>query len=396
MHPVLSIGFYLLVQLIILLLLRWCLKRNPVFPRNKTALRFPGGFLFAVYLVLCLIPVAGTLMPDSRFRFLLQGTGDIFFGFLFYFDGIFFILSIILLITDLLLHRRKKGIRQIAVFVFSLAAGAGLMIYGMVHAQQTEIAVYDVAGEETGEIRRDLKIVLISDLHLGVNARISTTRKMVDMINGQDADAVVIAGDLFNSSYESLKDPRLYSEALRNIEAKYGVYAVYGNHDVEETLFVGFPISPVSEAFRSEEMEQFAEDCGFTVLYDDMVTIADGTVQIVGRIDGEKAGDGTAYRKSPSELLAGIDPGKYTIILEHEPVEFEALKENGADLALCGHTHAGQIFPGNLIVPFFNENAYGYKNISGLDTIVSSGVGYYGPPMRVGTNSEITVVNIHL
>ena len=62
---------------------------------------------------------------------------------------------------------------------------------------------------------------------------------------------------------------------------------------------------------------------------------------------------------------------------------------------LCGHTHAGQIFPGNVIVPFFNENAYGYELIGGVDTVVTSGIGYYGPPMRVGTNSEIAVVNIH-
>ena len=71
------------------------------------------------------------------------------------------------------------------------------------------------------------------------------------------------------------------------------------------------------------------------------------------------------------------------------------LKKYGADLALCGHTHAGQIFPGNLIVPFFNENAYGYKEVGGLDTIVTSGVGYYGPPMRVGTDSEVAVVHLH-
>ena len=65
------------------------------------------------------------------------------------------------------------------------------------------------------------------------------------------------------------------------------------------------------------------------------------------------------------------------------------------DLQLSGHTHAGQIFPGNLIVPFFNENAYGFKNVAGLDTVVTSGIGYYGPPMRIGTNSEIMVLNIH-
>ena len=65
------------------------------------------------------------------------------------------------------------------------------------------------------------------------------------------------------------------------------------------------------------------------------------------------------------------------MVLQHEPKEFKALAEAGADVALCGHTHAGQIFPGNLIVPLFNENAWGYKRIDGLDTFVTAGVGYY-------------------
>ena len=60
----------------------------------------------------------------------------------------------------------------------------------------------------------------------------------------------------------------------------------------------------------------------------------------------------------------------------------------------CGHTHNGQVFPGNLIVPFFNENAYGHKVLYGIDTVVTAGTGYYGPPIRVGTDSEISVVNL--
>ena len=118
-------------------------------------------------------------------------------------------------------------------------------------------------------------------------------------------------------------------------------------------------------------------------------------MQLAGRVDGEKAGDGTTNRKGPAELLEGVDLSKPVIVLEHEPVEFKALKEAGADLALCGHTHNGQLFPGNLIIPLFNENAYGLKTIAGIPTLVTAGVGYYGPPMRVGTDSEITVVNLH-
>ena len=237
-----------------------------------------------------------------------------------------------------------------------------------------------------------MKLVLIGDLHLSVNSQLATTRRMVELINAQEPDAVVIAGDIFTSSYEGLAHPEQYAEALRGIRSKYGVYAVYGNHDVEETLFGGFAISPVSQAFRTAQMEDFFRDCGFTVLYDQVVDI--GGVQLAGRVDGEKAGDGTKNRMTPAQLLSDIDQSLPVVVLEHEPKEFKALKEAGADVALCGHTHAGQMFPGNLVVPFFNENAWGHVRVHDLETVVTAGVGYYGPPMRVGTDSEVSVVNL--
>ena len=271
----------------------------------------------------------------------------------------------------------------------SLALALALTGYGLVHAQNTVVDRYDLQMDKPGE---DMKVVLIGDLHLSVNSRLATTKRMVELINAEQPDAVVIAGDIFTSSYEGLSHPEQYAEALRGIEAKYGVYAVYGNHDVEETLFGGFPISPISQAFRTAQMEQFFRDCNFTVLYDQVADI--GGVQLAGRVDGEKAGDGTTNRMTPAELLANIDPARPVVVLEHEPKEFKALKEAGADVALCGHTHAGQLFPGNLVVPFFNENAWGYKKVHDLDTVVTAGVGYYGPPMRVGTDSEVSVVNL--
>lgn len=279
--------------------------------------------------------------------------------------------------------------------ILSVCGSLILLVYGMQHAQKTVVTTYDVNIDKPAGDLDDLKLILIGDLHLSVNSHLQMIRNMVDEINRQDADLVVVAGDVFTSSYGGLKHPEQYAAVLSEIKSRYGTYAVYGNHDVEEDLFGGFPISPISEAFRSRQMEQFFEDCRFTILYDETAPIADGAVLLTGRVDGEKAGDGTDVRKSSAEVLAGLDTKKPVIVLEHEPVEFAQLFENGADLTLCGHTHAGQVFPGNLIVPFFNENAYGYKVVSGLQTIVTSGIGYYGPPMRVGTDSEIAVVNIH-
>ncbi len=399
MHPCLSVGFYVLVQLITFVFV-YCLFRKSSFLSKRHGLR---RLIFIIFLItniiLSCLPVAGTLLKDSPVKFFCQGAGNIWLGFQIYSYGILFVGSIVVIvfggIVKLLLHRGKLRDWFLPLMVLSICGSAVLLVYGMQHAQKTIVTEYDVTISKPEAVQRDMKVVLIADLHLSVNSHLPMIRNMVDEINRQNADAVVIAGDIFTSSYEALKNPEQYADVLSQISSRYGTFAVYGNHDVVEDLFGGFPISPISEAFRTTEMEQFFEDCHFKTLYDETVSLADGEVLLTGRVDGEKAGDGTALRKSPAELLADVDIQKPVIVLEHEPVEFAALKESGADLALCGHTHAGQIFPGNLIIPFFNENAYGYKVVSGLQTIVTSGIGYYGPPMRIGTNSEITVVNIH-
>ena len=400
MHPGISIGFYAALQLLTILFIDWLILRGPYFSRHTKLRRVMAAALSVICVILSILPVAGTLLKDSPLKFTCQGAGNIWLGFLFYFYGIFItgILCILIfgLITILSGHPRHILPLMLPAALISVCGSLILLVYGLHHAQQTIVTDYDVTISKPGALPGDLKVVLIGDLHLSVNSNPQMIRNMVDEINRQNADMVLVAGDIFTSSYKALKDPDRYSAILSEIRSEYGTFAVYGNHDVEEDLFGGFPISPISEAFRSESMEQFFKDCHFTVLADETVSLADGSLILAGRVDGEKAGDGTAIRETPAQLLEEADTNKPVIVLEHEPVEFEALKESGADLALSGHTHAGQMFPGNLIVPFFNENAYGYKVVSGLQSIVTSGIGYYGPPMRVGTNSEIAVLNIHL
>ncbi len=342
------------------------------------------------YIVLSLLPVAGAFLPDSPVKFALQAAGNIWLGFYIYYGWILVMLLLLGRIVSTVTKGKVAKNLHGGILCLSVAATLLLVSFGLVHAQSTVVTHYDLQVDKPGE---DMKIVLLGDLHLSVNSKLSTTQKMVELVNAEQPDAVVIAGDIFTSSYEGLSHPEQYAEALRGMKAKYGAYAVYGNHDVEETLFGGFPISPISQAFRTSAMEHFFDDCGFITLADDVTMLGD-TVQLAGRIDGEKAGDGTTNRMSPAELLKDVDSTLPVLVLQHEPKQFEALKAAGADVALCGHTHAGQIFPGNLIVPFFNENAWGYKQVHGLDTFVTAGVGYYGPPLRIGTDSEITVINL--
>ncbi|NLH62683.1 MAG: hypothetical protein GX478_00630 [Erysipelotrichaceae bacterium] len=190
-----------------------------------------------------------------------------------------------------------------------------------------------------------------------------------------------------------MTDPDRQAQILSGIQTKYGVYGVWGNHDVVEPLLCGFALTPPSQAFRSEDMAQFMKDANITMLEDETATV--NGIQIVGRKDREKAGDGTEDRESTKDVMSQVSPDRPVVVLQHEPKDFEEMAEYGADLALCGHTHDGQIFPGNLLVSLMYENSCGEKMIQGMDTIVTSGVGYYGPPLRIGTKSEITVINLN-
>lgn len=381
---------YVLIQTGISILTEYVIQKNRLYKNIGKKTRV---LRIVIYTLLALIPVLGAFLPKSGFKFFCMGFGNVWLGF-FMFYSTFVILSAI--ITHIVCRVSKDKEMKALGHAINVAFVLGLIFtgYGLVHAQNPKVVNYDITVNKETENIKELKVVLIADLHLSVNSDIRATEKMVEEVNAQNPDVIVIAGDIFTSNYEGLKNPEKYSKELSKMQAKYGVYAVCGNHDVDENLFSGFSISPISEAYRTSDMDKFFEDAGFTVLYDENVEIADGEVVLSGRVDGEKAGDGTNKRKSAKDLLSSVDKTKPVLVLQHEPIEFKNLAESGADVVMCGHTHNGQIFPGNLVIPFFNENAYGVKKLHGIDTIVTAGVGYYGPPIRVGTNSEVTVINI--
>ena len=141
-------------------------------------------------------------------------------------------------------------------------------------------------------------------------------------------------------------------------------------------------------------MQPWLDACGWTLLTDETMALPElNGLILAGRRDEKRPGDGVKERKSLDELFADIDPEAPILMLEHEPVELEELQDYGIDLTVCGHTHDGQIFPGNVWGRIHDPQSYGIKDWGDCTVVVTSGVGYYGPPIRVGTISEIVVID---
>lgn len=135
------------------------------------------------------------------------------------------------------LIRTKTGVILLAVLV--LGGSFLSTLYGAVHAKKIKTSFHDITINKQVDDLKEMKVVLIADLHLGYSVGSKDMQKMVDRINKQDPDLVVLAGDIFDNEYEALDDPKHLSETLHQIQSKYGTYAVYGNHDVKRDIGCG-------------------------------------------------------------------------------------------------------------------------------------------------------------
>ena len=267
-------------------------------------------------------------------------------------------------------------------------------IYGVINAGNIQTTKYDISIDKKAGKLDSLNVVLIADLHLGYNIGCWQMEQMVEKINAQDPDLVVVAGDIFDNEYEALEDPDRLEKILRGIQSKYGVYACYGNHDIQEKILAGFTFGGKEKKESSVKMDEFLEKAGITLLRDEYVLI-DDSFYLYGRPDYERPGRGIDERKSAQEIIADMDLSLPVLVIDHEPGELQELADAGVDADLCGHTHDGQLFPGNLTIKLMWENACGYLKKGDMHSIVTSGVGLFGPNMRVGTKSEICDIMMH-
>ncbi|MFI8190629.1 metallophosphoesterase [Streptomyces sp. NPDC085946] len=216
------------------------------------------------------------------------------------------------------------------------------------------------------------RIAVVSDIHLGPVLGRGFAQRVVDTINATQPDLIAVVGDLVDGS---VKDLGPAAAPLARLTARHGAYFVTGNHEyfsgaeqwVEEVRRLG--LRPLENA-RTE------------LPYFDLAGVND--------VAGEEEGQGPDYVRA----LGDRDPARACVLLAHQPVQIHEAVEHGVDLQLSGHTHGGQLFPGNLIASAANPTLAGLERYGDTQLYVSRGAGAWGPPTRVGAPSDITVVEL--
>lgn len=319
-----------------------------------------------------------------------------------YWLGILMYLLIFLILMDLSrmairLLQHRSVLAEYGTFYYRIAAGiaiiatAVLSLYGIHHASKIKKTSYDVT------IRKDcslpsLKIALVADLHLGYNVGLRHLQKIKNAIQNIQPDLIIYAGDIFDNEFEAVQQPKKAAAILGSLKSTYGSYACWGNHDIEEVILAGFTFSSGDSKVSSDpRMNSFLKKSRIRLLEDETVLI-DDLFYVCGRLDASCKEKSGIIRLAPSEIMAGLDTSKPVLIIDHQPSQLKELSAAGADLVLSGHTHDGQMFPGNVTTRIGWMNSCGRLVLGSMTSIVTSGAGIWGPAMRIGTNSEVVEV----
>ncbi|WP_405806606.1 metallophosphoesterase [Streptomyces sp. NBC_00210] len=216
------------------------------------------------------------------------------------------------------------------------------------------------------------RIAVVSDIHLGPVLGRAHTQRIVDTINATSPDLVAVVGDLVDGSVADLGPA---AEPLAQLGARHGAFFVTGNHE----YFSG-----------AEAWVEHVRELGLHPLRNERVEIGGFDLAGVNDVAGESEGDGPDFAKA----LGDRDRRRASVLLAHQPVVIHDAVEHGVDLQLSGHTHGGQLWPGNHLAALANPTVAGLERYGDTQLYVTRGAGAWGPPVRVGAPSDITVVQL--
>lgn len=344
---------------------------------KKNAYRIPYALLFIVELIVYLIGlIFNVSLPAAILKpILLIGTSwMVFIGYT----------TALLLIYDLIkfLGRKfdkiqKLNLQRVSVkrryIIISLIVIISSMTYGHYRFWHPVVTELDLKVDKKVDGVKSLRVVMVADVHAGHLIDKKVLSMYVDKIMEQKPDVILLVGDIIDYDLPPLIDQKM-DEEFRRLKAPYGVYVSTGNHEYRLN--------------GEEKIAWLGSETGMTMLRDTAIKVAD-KFYIVGRED-----DHAAKRKSLSDIMQHVDKQLPVIVMNHEPKKLSEESTEQADLAVYGHTHNGQLFPNNLIMSLIYEVGHGYKKKENTHIYVTSGLGLAGPQYRIGTISEIVVLNL--
>ncbi|MGA4942665.1 metallophosphoesterase [Streptomyces cinereoruber] len=217
------------------------------------------------------------------------------------------------------------------------------------------------------------RIAVVSDIHLGPILGRAHTQRIVDAINSTQPDLIAVVGDLVDGTVENLGPA---AEPLARLRARHGSFFVTGNHE----YFSG-----------ADAWVDHVRELGLRPLRNERLEIAAGfDLAGVDDVAGESEGQGPDFVRA----LGDRDRARAAVLLAHQPIVVHDAVRHGVDLQLSGHTHGGQLWPGNLLAELANPTVAGLERYGDTQLYVSRGAGAWGPPVRVGAPSDITVVEL--
>ncbi len=308
--------------------------------------------------------------------------GSFWFAFMLY-----FFLSIILIDLIRLLNWKLDFFPQIInnnyenvkryLLAFVVLISSVIIFIGYLNTRKISVKSLSLEITRKQSALTELNAVVLSDLHLSTINGEKLLSQIVAKLNELKTDVVFIPGDIVDDRAETLKSEGI-GVSLSKIKSKYGVFASTGNHEY---------INGINGTCK------FITENGITLIRDSSLLIADSFI-LAARDDASKNSFAKQRRKSLEEIISNANQNYPIILLDHTPFGLEEAEINGISLQLSGHTHHGQMFPLNFITKLIYEVSWGYKKKDNTHYYVSCGVGTWGPPVRLGSESEIVNIKI--
>lgn len=356
------------------------------FLKIKAAFPFgivPGIFLGVFMAVMTCAPILVRILERHGYELTARLTSYIgysWMGILFIFFSLsllFDLYRLLLYAAGLFLHRDLASIIPPAAISFLILTFLALCIavYGYLDALNVRPEMITIRTSKVPETIHSLRIAQISDVHLGIIVRQGRLQRILKVIHEANPDILVSTGDLVDSQIDSLSG---LADALKEIQPRYGKYAVTGNHE----FYAGLP-----------HALEITTRAGFTVLRNEAVTVS-GLINIAGVDDPTGKYLGLSTGLLEEQLLSRLPKDNFTLLLKHQPI----IREDSLglfDLQLSGHTHQGQIFPFRYMVHIFFSHIAGWYDLpKGSHLYVSRGTGTWGPPIRFLSSPEVTVIDL--